>query len=260
MSSDYNQIMGISFSTLLISRFLLIALLGVSCHAHSAKLTIVTEHLPPLSYEEHGVVTGYSTEIVNAILSNANLQAPIQVLPWARAYQLAQTQANTLIFSMTRTKEREQEFVWIGPVSPRQIHLYKLKSRKDIQIRNPGDMRAYKLGLVREMASSKELIRNYVIEDKHIDYAPTVDSNMKKFLLGRVDLIVSLDWSAAYLMKSLGRHPDELESVLLLDNKHQYYLAMQKDTDPALLQRIRQSFEKVQQSGLMERLRIKYMR
>ncbi|NDI85348.1 substrate-binding periplasmic protein [Undibacterium crateris] len=260
MSSDYNQPMGISFSTLLISRFLLITLLGASCHAHSAELTIVTEHLPPLSYEEHGVVTGYSTEIVNAILRNANLQAPIQVLPWARAYQLAQTQANTLIFSMTRTKEREQEFVWIGPVSPRQIHLYKLKSRKDIQIRAPADMRAYKIGLVREMASSKELIRNVAIEDKHIDYAPTVDSNMKKFLLGRVDLIVSQDWSAAYLMKTLGRHPDELESVLLLDNKHQYYLAMQKDTDPALLQRIRQSFEKVQQSGLMERLRIKYMR
>jgi polar amino acid transport system substrate-binding protein len=83
---------------------------------------------------------------------------------------------------------------------------------------------------------------------------------MKKLLLGRVDLIVSQDWSAAYLMKSLGRHPDELESVLLLDNKHQYYLAMQKDSDPALVQRIRQSFEKVQQSGLMERLRIKYMR
>ncbi|MBC3933913.1 transporter substrate-binding domain-containing protein [Undibacterium sp. CY7W] len=260
MSSDYNQSMGISSFSLLILRLTLIALLGFSGHARSAELTIVTEHLPPLNYEEQGEVTGYSTEIVNAVMRNANLQVPIHVLPWARAYQLALTQANTLIFSITRTKERESDFVWIGPVSPRQIHLYKLKSRKDIQVRSPTDMRSYKLGLVREMASSKELVKQYAIEDKYIDYAPTVDSNMKKFLVGRVDLVVSQDWSAAYLMKTLGRHPDELESVLLLDNKHQYYLAMQKDSDPVLVQRIRQSFEKVQQSGLIEKLRIKYMR
>jgi polar amino acid transport system substrate-binding protein len=60
---------------------------------------------------------------------------------------------------MTRTPERDAQFEWIGVLSNRQIYLYKLKSRTDIQIKTLSDAGAYKTGLVREMASAKEFMR-----------------------------------------------------------------------------------------------------
>jgi polar amino acid transport system substrate-binding protein len=226
----------------------------------ASQLSVVTESLPPLNFEEHGSVTGYSTEIVQAVLQEAKLAAPIELIPWARAYQRALQQPNTLIYSMTRTPERDAQFEWIGVLSNRQIYLYKLKSRTDIQIKTLTDAGAYKTGLVREMASAKEFMRKGQFPDYVVDYAPTDESNMKKFLMGRVDLAIFQNWSAAFLMKSQNRTMDEIEPLLLLDGSSNYYLAMSKNSDPALVKKLRKAFEKVQQSGLFDKLRLKYLR
>jgi polar amino acid transport system substrate-binding protein len=226
----------------------------------AADFNAVTESLPPLNYEEEGVITGYATELLQASAQAAKLTTSISLLPWARAYQTVLAQPNTLIYSITRTPEREPVFEWIGPISTRQISVYKLRERKDIQIKTLADVAKYKVGLVREMASTKNFIQQSEIADNNIDFAPTAESNMKKLFLNRIDVIVSQDWSAAFLAKSLKRKPEELEAVLLLDNTHSYYFAMNMQTDPALLAKLRQGFETVQKSGQMEKLKNKYLR
>jgi hypothetical protein len=60
---------------------------------------------------------------------------------------------------------------------------------------------------------------------------------MKKFLMGRVDLAIFQNWSAAFLMKSQNRTMDELEPLLLIDGSSNYYLAMSKNSDPALVKK-----------------------
>ncbi|MFZ6861968.1 substrate-binding periplasmic protein [Undibacterium sp. Ji67W] len=230
-----------------------------ACSAFASELTIVTEELPPLNYESQGVVTGYSTELLEAVLWEAKIKSTVNILPWARAYQMATTQPNTLIFSTARTPDREDFFEWIGPISSRQIYLFKLKSRTDIDVKTVTDSFQYKIGLIREMASGKTFLKNNNVPDSTIDYAPTAESNLKKLLVGRIDLIISLDWSAAYQMKKEKRDPSELEPVLVLDDKTSYYFALNKQSDPVLVQKIRKAFEKVKKSGLMDRLRNKYM-
>ncbi|MFD2271054.1 substrate-binding periplasmic protein [Undibacterium arcticum] len=154
--------------------------------------------LPPLNYEEQGVVTGYSTELLQAVLQTAGLSAPISILPWARAYQTAQTQPNTIIYSIVRTAEREPLFDWIGPISKRQIFLFKLRARKDVEVSTLSDARKYRIGAVREMAATQQLIKQGFNPEESLDLAPTDESNVKKLFLNRVDLIVALDWSAYF--------------------------------------------------------------
>ena len=228
--------------------------------AGATQLQVLTENLPPLNYQENGVAQGYTTELVQAVLKQADVKADIQFMPWVRAYQQAQSQPNTLIFSVTRTPERETQFEWIGPVSPRLIYLYKLRSRNDIVVKTLADCVRYRIGAVREMASTKAFAKEAGLTEAQMELAPSVESNFRKFLLGRADLVISQDWSAAFMMKSLQRKPDELEPVLLLEQSHQYFLALNKQSDPALVQKLKQAFEKVQQSGLPEKLRNKYMR
>jgi polar amino acid transport system substrate-binding protein len=224
------------------------------------ELTAVTESLPPLNYEDNGVITGFATELLEATVQTAKLKkAQISLLPWARAYQTVLAQPNTLIYSITRNPEREALFEWIGPISPRQIFLYKLRERKDVRITSVADATAYKIGLVREMASSKDFVKLSGIAENKVDYAPTVESNMKKLFLQRIDLIVSQDWSAAFLAKSLNRKPEELEPVLLLNGTQSYYFALNKQSDPALVAKLRTAFETVQKSGQLEKLQNKYL-
>lgn len=226
----------------------------------AGELRAVTESLPPLNYEENGALTGYSTELLQTVLQAAGLKAPISLLPWARAYQTALTQADVLIYSITRTPERENLFEWIGPISRRQIYLYKLRARKQVQVKTLTEAAAYRIGLVREMAASKEFLRTSGLPDSVFDYAPTSESNLKKLYLGRVDLIVSQDWGAAFLSKRTGHKPEELEALLLLDEAHSYYFALNKQSDPAIVARLRLGLEKVQLSGRMDKLKSKYLR
>ena len=53
------------------------------------ELTILTENLPPLNYLKNGKLVGSSVEIVQEIQKRLGSQEPIQVYPWARAYQMA---------------------------------------------------------------------------------------------------------------------------------------------------------------------------
>jgi len=77
----------------------------------TAPIRVVTEKLPPYNIAENEVVTGLSTEIVQAVMAGLGLNPKIETLPWARAYDLAQHSDNVLIYSMARTQEREHLFI-----------------------------------------------------------------------------------------------------------------------------------------------------
>tara|TARA_R110002051_G_C8355556_1_gene440910 strand:- start:10 stop:195 length:186 start_codon:yes stop_codon:yes gene_type:complete len=51
---------------------------------------VVTELSPPNQVLLNNQVTGYSTELVNMIILEAKLNAPINMYPWARAYKMAE--------------------------------------------------------------------------------------------------------------------------------------------------------------------------
>ena len=221
-------------------------------------LKIYTENLAPLNYEEDGVLTGYATELLQAVLQSAKIKAEFKVLPWARAYQAALDHPNALLYATSRTAERESQFIWIGPISSRQMYLYKLRSRKDVKVTSLADAGRYRLGLVREMASTNLILKSGLVPDSQIDYTPTQESNMKKLLINRIDLMVTLDWTAAYLAKKHGVKTDDLEQVLLLDNQHQLYFAMNKQADPNIVRKLQDAFNQIKKQGLMEKLKAKY--
>ncbi|MBI3286094.1 MAG: transporter substrate-binding domain-containing protein [Burkholderiales bacterium] len=231
----------------------------LTARADAPVLEAVTQDYPPMSYIEGDRVTGFSTDILHAMAAQAGLHTHIAVLPWARAYQTALSQPDTLIYTITRIPERENLFEWIGPITPRRIFLFKLRERKDIQIKSAADVYHYKVGLVREMATSKIALQKKILDENKIDFAPTPESNLKKLFLGRVDLIVTLDWNAYYQARQLGYSADQIEPALLIDDTIDYYFALSKHSDPALLQKLRAAWEHVKASGQVETLRTRYL-
>jgi len=76
--------------------------------ANSTEIKVITEHYPPLQIVENGKpIRGLAIDIMKELLRKTEIQTNIQTYPWARAYKMALSEENILIFSLTRTKERE---------------------------------------------------------------------------------------------------------------------------------------------------------
>jgi polar amino acid transport system substrate-binding protein len=97
------------------------------------KLLVVTENSSWLStIDKQGNVAGRNTQLVKDILTRAGLKADFQVLPWARAYRVAATRPNTLIYSIARTDTRESQFLWLGQIGHMQRVFYRLNGETGI--------------------------------------------------------------------------------------------------------------------------------
>lgn len=242
------------------------ALLLASTLALALEISALTENLPPLNYEQDGKVVGFSSELLDLMAKDADVEVTKQVLPWPRAYDMVGRQPNTLIYSLARTPEREALFHWVGPISSRRIVLYRLSDRSDISLKSLDEARAYRIGVVRESASAKGLIKlGFPIIGPQDEMGPGLElgvqdeSNMKKFMARRFDLLVSLDWAAAYNAKNIGLSPDDLQPAWVLDESLSYWYGLNRATDPDVAKRLNAALQKIKSDGRYLLLKQKYL-
>ncbi|MEA2060916.1 MAG: transporter substrate-binding domain-containing protein [Thermodesulfobacteriota bacterium] len=165
---------------------------------------VVTEDWPPFNYEKDGQIAGFATEIVRKTLEKSKLNVSFKIYPWARAYQMALEDKNILIYTISRNKERENHFKWIGPFADRSIFLYKLSLRQDISIESLEDVKKYKTGLMRKDATHQFFMDKGFLRYTHFEITSKEDHNIKKLLKGRIDLIAGNEIALAYKYRELG--------------------------------------------------------
>lgn len=227
----------------------------------SPPLTLVTEDLPPLNYSDGDKVSGIATEIVMATLDRVGLSATPRVYPWARAISMAEQQENVLIFCIARTPEREKRFQWIGPLFPFSESLYKLKTRKDIQLTTLNEAKQYQIGVIRGYAVHEMLKREGFVDNLHLQLAKDQEQNLRKLFSGKTDLLVgsSLDlmWRLQHTPE-LGRY-DDIERALYLEKSFTHvYMAFGLKTRPEMVEKLRHGFEQIQADGTLDKILSKY--
>lgn len=238
--------------------FLLMML--ISSVAFGQKIDVVTEEWAPYNYAENGVVKGMSTEIVEATLRKANLSFDIQLFPWIRAYTMVQENRNTLIYTISRTKERENMFKWVGPLAPRTQYLFKLKKREDLKVESLADVKEYITGVVRGDAMEQFLQKEGFVLNKNFEEVPYPKQNVRKLFHGRIDFITGNELDLAVLVKKLGYNYSDVEKTLLLIDKGGYYMAFHKDTSDAVVNKTRKAFEAIKISGKLDQIKNKYLK
>ena len=84
-------------TTLTAITFLLLA----SFCAQSKEIKVVTELLEPYQIKKpDGSLGGFSTDVVDALFEITKDLAEIKIMPWARAYEIALSKPNILIYSI----------------------------------------------------------------------------------------------------------------------------------------------------------------
>ena len=238
-----------------------ILIAGTFYSAHAQEVTIVTENYPPYHYEKNGAVVGQGTETVRAVLDVLNIEANIEIYPWARAYYMALNNKNTLIYGIARTPQRENLFKWIGVSSPVRYCLFALTSRNDIHVNTLEDAKQYTIGTVRDDIIEQYLMENGFKIREHIEPNSSYEANLKKLVNKRVDLWGLVDLTAYYLVKSNHYPKSIIKEVYCLKgiSSEGAYMAFSRNTPDALVDRFREALKIIKEDGTYDRILSQYL-
>jgi len=214
------------------------------------ELTIISENNPPFNFVKHGSPTGSSMEIVREMLRRMNRTDTIQILPWARGYDLALSRPNVVLFSTARTNQRENLFFWVGPLYRVRVGFYA-KKESGLRLKSIED--AKKVGAI---ATYKNDVREQLLKSQgftNLDSSKSPASNLKKLMSGRVDLWLFSDLGVERIANQIGVDPDELELVLPFKDYYAY-IAISTGTSQAVVNKWRQVLDKLKQDGTFEKI------
>lgn len=161
-------------------------LLALDAGATPLHLNMNTEHTPPSSIMIDGEVSGFATEKMRELLQRAGIASTFAMMPWKRAFSLAQTQSNTCVYSTTRTPEREPQFKWVGPTHANDWTLFGRADRK-LKLAALEDARSLRIGAYNGDVRGEFLIA----EGYTVDVVQNNVSNPRKLMNDRIDLWVT---------------------------------------------------------------------
>ncbi len=209
----------------------------------------------PFNYRVDGRLQGLGVDLAEEMARRAGLQLALEALPFRLAYERGLRQPDVLLLTLARTPPREALFEWLGPIAPRDVWLWKMKRRTDIQIHKLADARQYRVGVAYADAIIPKLEQLGFAPRQNLEVVHDRRALGRMLRQGRFDLIPMVIWSDGKLSAE-GDQPEEtLEPVLQLTTEGGYYFTLAKGSDPELLQRLRQALAAMKADGTLARLR-----
>ena len=220
----------------------------VSFAEDTVQLQVVTELSPPHQTLVDGEVAGLATDKVKALLQQAGISASFAMYPWARAYNKASSEPNTLIYSIAKSPQREDLFHWLIPVTRYEFGFVSLSERKDIRIDNWQALKNYSLVVQRQDIAHEWLMSIGLTEGEHFITCADIDCSWQLLLNNNVDLIIEtpdlIDGMLRYFHQPAG-------SVKLIKTIPELaitgYLAANQQIDPQLLSQLQQAMAQLSQ-------------
>ncbi|MDT8989920.1 transporter substrate-binding domain-containing protein [Curvibacter sp. APW13] len=221
-------------------------------------LTVVTEEYPPYNYlDANKQVAGLSTEVVKEVLRRAKLDYRINLYPWARAYHMAQEQANVLIYSIGRNAQREALFQWVDIIAPYNVYMYRLKSRPEVQLQKVEQLSRYRIGAVRDDVRAQYLEKMGITAELVVEDS----ANARKLASQRIDLFPIDEIAMVALYRREGLDPASVEKALALpDLSAGLYMAFSLKTPPELVERCRSALRDMRRDGTLDKIKSAYLR
>lgn len=211
----------------------------------AAELRLLTEDAPPMSFQQEGELRGLAVEVVRALIERTGDAARIELLPWTRAFHLAQHQADTALFATVRTPEREGKFQWVGPLVVGTTSFYSLKSRGLTidtleQAAASGPLALPKQWYTFETLSAHGFANLYGV--------PSSKQMVTMLKHGRVRLIATEDLTLAGELASAGLSPSEVTAHVPF-MRSAYYIAFSPATAQARVARWQQALQRMHEDG-----------
>ncbi len=229
--------------------FALALVLAFSASAQAEPLTLLTEEYRPYNFSAAGKPSGASVEQAELIMKALDAEYSIEILPWARAFSLAENQPSTCVFTTGHDDERSTRFKWVEPLLVDRMAMLK-KAGSIVDPVNIEDAKRFTVGTQREDFSSNFLRNNHFPK---VDLAADMEATLKKLLSGRIDLMMTSE-KTFETMRAEGK---DVEAALLLDGKL-YGFACNLAVPDATIAAMQAELDKLIKDGTQNRIFEKY--
>jgi len=231
-------------------------LLSWSLTTEAKPIMVLTEHLPPYQIDSSSGVSGFATDIVKRTFENAGISYQIEMQDWSRAYQRTLRQADTCIYSISKSTERTPLFQWVGALAYNATSLYSLKNRPDIQLKTLEDAKKLITAVTRDDITHHYLLKQGFKEGEQLYMLENVPS-MLLVLQGRkdIDLVLINDTILKYRAMESGVPLDALQKQLeVTDLPLDFHLACSLTTSAATVAKLSLSLQQLKDSGEFEQI------
>jgi len=216
-------------------------------------LKLLTEENPPLNYTENKKLTGMGTEVVQEMGKRAGIKLDFEVMAWDKAYEKAQADKETCLYSTTRLPNRENLFKWVGPIAVNKWGLYALNGFKP-EIKSLKDVRPYRVGGVARDAKTEFLKQQGItnISEEKDDKANPPKLTLNRKEAGKIDLWVTNLGSAKRVAAAV--NVTDIKVVMVSQRTVDSYLACSPRTLPATLKSLAGALDSMKKDGVYEKI------
>ncbi|AOW77443.1 hypothetical protein A3Q34_11575 [Colwellia sp. PAMC 20917] len=246
LSNNYLTILTITFFLLLLP-----------FNGKTEVIEVVTELLEPYQIKNpDSSLGGFSTEVVEALFKITEDHPKIQIMPWARAYDVALHTPNVLIYSIAHTKLRNKKFHWIGALKEERLYFWGLKKHYAKTNYKVSALKNRKIAVSRNSNSAQYLLAQ---DFSNIYQLANERQTMNMLFIDRVDLILATQITIETRAKNLGYDFNELQrlnEVAALNNK--LSIAFSLDTSPTLIKKYQTAFQQLVTTGQLAKIKEKW--
>ncbi|WP_028864608.1 substrate-binding periplasmic protein [Psychromonas aquimarina] len=223
----------------------------------SHELQLITEEWAPYNYLDGKKISGFSVEVVRAVMEELGDDYPVQVYPAARGILMLDNMPNIMNFSIFRTPERESKYKWIGPLSDDAVFFYKRKYEPRI-FSSINDIKS--VNAVSVPASG--VILSYVEKQgiTRLTKSQKKEHQLTLLLKGRVDLFIGVTpLGLSYYLKKINAPADSVVKTQVKLLRFPLYIACSKEIPDSVIDKWQSALNKVKSSGRYQQIYNKYL-
>lgn len=231
----------------------------------SEQFQVYTEHLPPLQIiHENEKISGYAVELATVMLEEAGINAKIETIPWGRALDIAQKQPNVILFSLVRSKIREEQFHWLGKVLMEGSRLHS-----DFAGRSSELFAWVRADFLENISSIEQLFKYPTCVAMHDSLTDKIENELgwpqrsitkalnwqtalEKFFAKRCDVFISHKFFMEEFLELKGKPLSVVRPIMSLDSKisqPEFYFAASKATSGEWVDRLKHALIHVRTNG-----------
>ncbi|MCU7646844.1 substrate-binding periplasmic protein [Pseudomonas piscis] len=221
----------------------------LSLAASAEPLRMLTDNHPPLHFQQGEHMAGFGVDVVQALAQRSGDPVQIQQRPMLRALRDASEEADTAVFTILRTAERETRYQWVGPLMQTETALYSRSSDTtpvaDLQ-QTQGQIAVPRKWLVYSFLRQQGLANLWGVDSPEI--------MMRLLQIGRVQYVVADTMSVGTFAAEQGMGLEQLRYQIPLMHQDAY-IAFSPKVDPAQVARWQQALEAMERDGSLQRLK-----
>ncbi|ASP40965.1 amino acid ABC transporter substrate-binding protein [Bacterioplanes sanyensis] len=218
--------------------------------AEMPKVRLYTEQFPPYNMTSNSEpfahsaddIMGLCTDLVEAIMNRAEVKFEMRLRNWSAGLSRASQKPNHGLFCMARNEERDKQFEMVGPLTSLRWTLFAAPG-SDIKVKSLEEAKKYTIGGYDGDAMTEKLQKMGL----NISSISNDRFNPRRLELGQIDLWISDRLSGPYVAADAF---DIVDMVPVLEfERMDLYLGMNPETDPRVLDRIKEAFRTLKSNG-----------